>query len=194
MKSSLRLIIGVALISPLAAAAWAQGPPVLRASSIGAREQAVYGALLASWLGGAHVRQWVSVELAPQPSTSDPNVKQCAKGLHFPPVPAAHPTKKSLAGVEFPEGRVQLIDPSQWSVHDPGQGIASGKSADAAVEEGISHSLVTLSQIAFTEDGKDALVSFSMVCGSLCGSGSTMRLHETRGHWAIVDRCRNWIS
>lgn len=85
---------------------------------------------------------------------------------------------------------MELIPRSQWSAHDPAQGMAAGKSA----EEGFSHSLVFLSQIAFTSDGKDALVGFGMVCGDLCGSGATLRLHQSGAGWSVVSRCRNWIS
>jgi hypothetical protein len=194
MKSSLRLMVGVACISALGASASAQDPPAPRAASIGAREQAVYEALLGSSLHGAHQRQFVSTELGPAPSISDPDVKACAKDLPFAPAPAGGPARTSLAGVRFADRGVELIDPSQWKVHDPGQNIATGKSIDAAVDEGISHSLLSFSQITFSMDGKEALVGFGLVCGSLCGSGSTVRLRESRGRWTVVDHCRNWIS
>jgi hypothetical protein len=195
MKTLIAPSLGaVCIISGLAGAAFAQPSSSISVPSISSEEQAVYEAVIAYWLGKQPGRQLVSVKLGPPPTMSDPDFKECTKGLRMSATALAGQPSKSLASVHFVRTGIELIEPSRWSADDPGRGIAQGKSVEAAVKEGFSRSLISFSQIAFSENGKDALVKFRMVCGSLCGSGSTLRLHETGRRWAIVGRCENWIS
>jgi len=194
MKNWVALAIGLACASTTPGAASASEQPVRSASALSQDEQDIYDAVLASWLEGEKGRQLINETLSPPPSTSDPEVGECAKGLDFPAPGQDQQTSKSLVGVRFKRGGIELIDGSQWRANDPGQGIASGKPVDAAVNEGISHSLISFSQIDFSRDKTKALVRFSMVCGSLCGSGSTLLLRKTDRHWAVANRCGGWIS
>jgi len=155
---------------------------------------AVYETVLASWLGKEKGRHLVNEELSAAPSKSDPEFDECAKGLNFAPARQGVQGKKSLAGVQFKRNGIELIDGSKWKPADPGQAIAGGESVDAAVRAGFSHALISFSQIAFSRDGKDALVKFGMVCGGLCGSGSTIHLRKSASGWAILGRCGGWIS
>jgi hypothetical protein len=125
---------------------------------------------------------------------SDPEFSECAKGLDFPAGVSGDQNQKSLAGVQFKRNDIELIEGSQWSPADPEQGIAEGKPIESAVREGFSHSLISFSQVAFSGNRKDALVKFGAVCGRLCGSGSTIRLQKSAGHWTILKRCGDWIS
>ena len=163
-------------------------------SSISPEEMAVYETVLASWLGKEKGRQLINKELSAPPSKDDPEFSECAKGLNFSGASRETRGQKSLAGVQFKRNGLELIEGSKWTPADPGQAIASGKSVDTAVREGFSQSLISFSQIAFSRDGKDALVKFGMVCGSLCGSGSTIHLHKYAAGWTILRRCGGWIS
>lgn len=192
MKSWIALWIGL-----FAVAVAAQPTSALSAadlSSVSQEEAAVYEAMLASWLGKEQGRQLVNERLTAPPSQDDAQVKECTKGLDFPPVAPAGVTRKSLAGVRFKRGGIELIDGSQWKPADPEDAMANGKSVNAAVDEGFSKSLISFSQIAFSRNGEEALVEFSMVCGSLCGSGITAYLHKSATGWNVVNRCGNWIS
>ncbi len=180
------------VVSASASAAFASG--LAAETSIGQDEMAVYETVLASWLEGGSDKQLVNEKLSAPPLASDPNLKECTDGLHFSQNASSALTQKTLAGVQFKRNGIQLIDGSRWNPNDPQQAISKGESVDTAVKEGFSHSLISFSQITFSDDRRDALVGFGMVCGSLCGSGATMHLHSDGTRWEVVNRCRNWIS
>lgn len=154
----------------------------------------VYETLLAGWNRKGGERQFVGVALEPAPDLSDDNIADCAKGFQATRGTGSGAPLASLKGVKFRESKIELIDAAAWSPADPGVAIAQGKPVTQAVEEGVSRSLITFSQVAFSGDGKDALVDFSVTCGGLCGTGSTVRLHKAAGRWTVVGRCREWIS
>jgi hypothetical protein len=63
------------------------------------------------------------------------------------------------------------------------------------VEEAFANGLFTLSEIAFDTESNRALVSYSFICGSLCGSGNTWVFEKIGGEWKRVDRsCGGWVS
>lgn len=193
MRGWLVVAIWLSISSSVSAAVDA-GEPLGSAQPISRDEREVYDAILASWLGAEPGQQLVNTTLDPPPSRSDPEFAVCTKGLDFP-LGASGEGRKTLVGVQFARSGITLIDGSQWKPSDPADGIAKGKSVDAAVEEGFANSLMSFSQIAFSRNGKDALVKFGMVCGSLCGSGSTVRLHKTGERWAVVEHCGGgWMS
>ena len=194
MKHGLALATAMVCAWVSAGAAVAGDLPAGPALSINPDEQAVYETVLASWLGREQGRQRINQTLSPPPSTADPEVDDCARGLTFPQATAAGQGGKSLVGVQFKRKNIELVDGSGWRPADPGQGIAEGRSVASAVKDGFSHSLISFSQIAFSQNGEDALVKFGMVCGRLCGTGSTLRLHRTRGVWTVANRCGGWIS
>jgi hypothetical protein len=192
MKRKIAFAIAVASVPAAACGEQASSHSLVADSSISPQEVAIYEVVLAAWLGKERGRQFVNQELSAPPSKSDPELAECTKGFDFSV--AAPDQRKSLAGVQFKRKGIELIDGSKWKPADPEQGIASGESIESAVKEGFSKSLVSFSQIAFSRDGDDALVSFGMVCGGLCGSGSTIHLHKAATGWAIVGHCREWES
>jgi hypothetical protein len=156
-------------------------------------EQRLYEALLDSWLGSTPSHQLVNLRLEAPPSPADPDNADCVKGTRFPS-PATHPhAERSLSGVRFQRSGLELVDGKTWIADDPGKSLGRGDIA-AAVERGLSHSLITLSQISFSTDHKSALVSFSMACGALCGTGMTVQMRDEGGNWKIVRRCGESIS
>lgn len=189
----LSFAIGVACTSIAASETVGGQRPSGSALSISRDEQDVYEAVLASWFGEEQGRQLVNEELGPPPSTSDPEFSECVKGFNFP-ANANEGSRKTLVGVQFARPGIELIDGSHWNAVDPGQGLAQGKSVESAVEQGMSHSLTSFSEVAFSQSGKDALVKFGMTCGRLCGTGSTLHLHKTRARWVVLNRCGGWIS
>jgi hypothetical protein len=153
-----------------------------------------YEAVLSSWLGKDHSRQLVNEQLSAAPLKEDPDLRECTKGFDFAAPSQRAVAGESLAGAQFKRKGIELVDGSKWKPADPEQGIANGKSVEAAVEEGFSKSMISFSQIAFSSNGDDALVKFGMECGGLCGSGSTMHLHKSASGWAVMSRCEEWIS
>jgi hypothetical protein len=52
-----------------------------------------------------------------------------------------------------------------------------------------------MSEIAFDKEQGRALVSYSFVCGSLCGSGGVWLFEKVDGVWKKSERvCGGWIS
>jgi len=157
--------------------------------SISQDEIAIYDAVLAPWSGQNPERQFVDFNLSAPPSPADPELFPCTKGLRFSSGAQRTEGHKSLLGVHFKRSAVELTDGSKWKPDDPGRAIANGQSVDTAVSQGFAHSLISFSQAIFTDDGKDALVKFSMVCGRLCGSFATIHLHKSRTQWKVANRC-----
>ena len=155
-------------------------------------EQAIYETLLQSWLGRKHAPQLVDQRLGPPPSATDN--AECAGKLQFPEPIAGATESKTLDPAALDLPNTKLIDGEKWSPSDPEDAIRQGKTVNFAVAEGFSHSLIYFSRINFSHDRKDALVKFGMACGSLCGTGFTLRMHKSNGRWREVRRCGGYIS
>jgi len=164
------------------------------ALSVSQDEQAIYRAVLKSWLGPQNGRQLVNERLSPPPSASDPENAECAKGLRFIDNPADASKEETLSSAIFDGSVIELVDGEAWTPTDPEQGIGRGQPVDSAVKEAFSRSLISFSQVAFSAVRKDALVNFSMACGRLCGTGFTLHMRKSKGAWRIVGRCGGYIS
>jgi len=182
--------VALASLSTLVRAEVPDAPPPTPAPAISQDEMAVYEIVLASWLGKERGPHLLDERLSAPPSEADPQSRDCTSDQHFSP----RSGPKSLAGLRFARPGIELIDGSRWRPADPSQAIGTGESVEAAVRKGFSRALMSFSQIGFSSDGNDAVVKFSMVCGGLCGSGSTIRLHRSAKGWSIVRRCAGWIS
>lgn len=91
--------------------------------------------------------------------------------------------------------RVNLVDPKHWQPVDPGRFIAKGQSVGAAVDAGIANGLMTLGAISFNEAHDTAMLTFSFVCGSLCGHGGVAMFKKTSKGWVQSKQpCGSWIS
>jgi hypothetical protein len=73
--------------------------------------------------------------------------------------------------------------------------MGQGKSVEGAVANAFANGLFFLSEIAFDREHMHALVRFSFVCGSLCGSGATTLFEKVGSQWKRTDRtCGSWVS
>jgi hypothetical protein len=91
--------------------------------------------------------------------------------------------------------RVKLVDPKHWQPVDPGNLIAKGQSVGTAVNAGIDNGLMTLSVISFNEAHDTAMLTFSFVCGSLCGHGGAVMFKKTPEGWVqSKEPCSSWMS
>jgi len=196
MRAASRAISSVAAACLISAAGFGIGAGQTPGStpSLSQDEQAIYAAVLTSWVASDTERQSVNQRLGPPPSASDPETADCVKGLRFPRTPDAPVAEKLLSSSTFGADAVVLVDGDTWSPSDPGPAIARGEPVNSAVDKAISRSLVSFSQITFSVDRKDALVRFSMACGRLCGTGFTLQMHKSLGVWTTGRRCGNYIS
>lgn len=70
-----------------------------------------------------------------------------------------------------------------------------GISVAEAVENGFAKGLFSLSEIAFDEERRHAVVSYGFHCGMKCGNGATLLFEKVNGKWKETDRtCGGWIS
>jgi hypothetical protein len=194
LRNGRALAAPCAVLAVGAKAAWGQEPGAV--TSISQEEQSVFEAVLDSWLGPKPANQMINQRLNPAPSLSDPENTECAKGLSFSQSKVVGQPDASLVGVKFKREGLRLVDGDQWSADDQAlqESVGKGKFKPSELDRAFAHSLSTFSRAVFSEDGRNALVEFSHVCGSLCGSGSTLLMHKLNGRWKIAKRCGGWIS
>jgi hypothetical protein len=159
---------------------------------------AVYEAVLQSWLGTDYSPALIAEQLSSAPKANDRDLSDCLKGLDFQPPASGGPVLSSLRGMRFARKGVRLIDRADWHAADGplvthvNQGQT--KSLDSDLDRAMAHSLISFSRIQFDRSGDWALLSFSSVCGALCGSGSTLLMHKSHNTWKVFRRCDQWIS
>jgi hypothetical protein len=172
------------------------------ATPLRADEIAIYKAVIQEWLS----KNPTSLNVSSRSSALKANSLStalidcaCLAGIQLESLLSASHTYHRLTSDILPTERVRLVDPNKQAtiVHanDPDSAMRHGKSASGAVEEAFANGLFTLSEIAFDTESKRALVSDSLVCGSLCGSGNTWVFEKIGGEWKRVDRsCGGWVS
>jgi hypothetical protein len=185
----------------LAAAAAAQQnlqQPALSMSPLSAEQLSVYHDVLVAWMG----REMPSVNLAARTQSLDANsmgdAKDCGKGLVLEPSSTLVHEFHTADLLQLGGSAITLIEPAQGEkqVHanDPERTIGSGKSIEDAVQNAFAHGLFTFSEIRFDRTHTHAIVSYSFVCGGLCGHGETLILEKTSTGWRRSGQCSNWIS
>jgi hypothetical protein len=162
-----------------------------------ADEVAIYRGILERW--NSNSRSPLNVSNRTFPIDRDPPECSCLKGIELQSIAnAAHLfhilTRDVLAGKN-----IRLVDADKQAVivqsNDPTKSIREGKSVDTAVNGAFSTGLFSMSEIAFDKEQRRALVSYSFVCGSLCGSGGVWMFEKVDGVWKKSERvCGGWIS
>lgn len=158
--------------------------------------KAIYGAFLGRWAGrdGAQI-QVANAAAEPTPDEIK-EYNECAsekKGgsIHWTQGTSDTELKAALSSL----AGVKLVDAKEWEAADSGDLIAKGRPVDAAVRSGIARGLMTLSAISFNETHDIAMLSYSFVCGSLCGNGGAVMFNRTSKGWVQSKRpCSSWLS
>ncbi|RDS81778.1 hypothetical protein [Dyella psychrodurans] len=156
----------------------------------------IYSAFLAQWMGKDDVPMNVA-NTAVRPTPEDiRQYNECASGgtgraVHWITGTSDSDLNSALSSFT----RVKLVDLKRWQPVDPGDLIAKGGSVGAAVNAGIANGLMTLSAISFNEAHDTAMLTFSFVCGGLCGHGGAVMFKMTSKGW-VQDKqpCSSWIS
>jgi len=65
---------------------------------------------------------------------------------------------------------------------------------DQSVKSAFDTGLFTLSEIAFDREHRRAVLSYSFVCGRLCGNGNTLVLRKVGHNWKVLKRRGGWVS
>jgi hypothetical protein len=176
--------------------------PVESAKPLREDEVAIYTAVIREWLSGSPA----SLNISARNSTLKANSLStalidcaCSAGIQLESLLSASHSYHRLTPGILPVEHLRLVDPNGQAtiVHDndPNTAMRHGKSSTGAVESAVANGLFTLSEIAFDAQRKHALVSYSFVCGSLCGSGNTWVFEKAAGEWKKVNLgCGGWVS
>jgi hypothetical protein len=123
----------------------------------------------------------------------------CLKAIDFDE--SEHPDSafhKFDAQTVLPKNIV-LVDPDRQSTtikeNDPDRTMRQGTPVNDAVDAAFASGLLTLSEITFDKTHRYAVMSFSFVCGGLCGHGETIVFQKVDGKWKRTERrCGGWVS
>ncbi len=172
--------------------------PAVNPEPLTAEQVAVYQAVVTQWMGNDKRQVNLAHQTDPPCGLNASDDKECGKGLELEPVPATVHHIRPKDAEQIAPGRFHLIDPDSGSEevkkNDPENNIRNGGSVDSAVENGFAHGLFSLGEIRFDKSHTHAIVSFSFVCGRLCGHGATIVMKKTAKGWERSSDCENWIS
>lgn len=171
--------------------------PVRNANPFSADEVAIYRGVLEQWNSNSH--GLLNVSDRTFPLDRDISECSCLKGIEPQSVVSAAHSFRILTGDVLAGKNVRLVDADKQAVivhnNDPNNSIRDGKSVETAVNVAFSSGLFSVSEIAFDKDKRHALVSYSFVCGELCGSGGVWLFEKVDGVWTRSEHvCGGWIS
>ena len=73
--------------------------------------------------------------------------------------------------------------------------MQKGASVDEASSRFSAGGLMSVSEIIFDGSQKHAALSYSYLCGNVCGNGGTVIMDLDAGKWSQSERsCGSWIS
>jgi hypothetical protein len=166
-----------------------------------AEELAVYNAVLAGWIS----KDTPVVNLADRTvplGGADPaggGAPGCGKGLDLELLSPTLVHEFHVGDVaKLGSAKIVLVNSKRGDQdvkeNDPWKSIQKGRSVEDSVRNGFAHGLFTLSEIQFDKKHEHAIVSYSFVCGGLCGNGATVILEKSNGGWRVAKQCDGWIS
>ena len=168
-----------------------QAPPPQHSNQpLDAERVAIYRSFLQTYDSGSPTVLKVSERTEPFASGAA-NEQGCLAPLHLErPAAVTH----DLPPDAFAGQAVKLVDPDTHQKKDPGDAIRNGQPIAAAVGSGFAGGLFTFSEIVFDASHTHAAFSYSFVCGSLCGQGTTIILVKKDGRWMTDEkaRCGAW--
>lgn len=183
------------------AATGAQGDPklVVSLNPLSGEQLAVYRAVLADWMDKDTIAVNLADHTVPLGANGPSDDESCGKGLDLEPSSPTLVHQFRLADLaQLGSDKIRLVDPKRGEKdvkdNDPGTAMRQGRSVEDAVRNGFAHGLFTFREIRFDKSHTHAMVSYSFVCGGLCGNGATVILEKTEGGWRQVNRCSDWIS
>lgn len=203
MRQSSFVIVALLVIS-LGAVAQENAPkPKVSDAPLTSEQITVYRAVLADYLNGSDgVLNLASVTEPLEASDID-----CLRGID------AGVTKESASVVHklgpplVANTRIVLVDPDRQhktiKENDPenlmrktieGHQKITDEQLDQSVETAFASGLFTLSEIAFDKEHHRAVLSYSFVCGGLCGHGNMLVLKKVGHSWKVAKRCGGWVS
>ncbi len=191
------LVVAISLLAAGLAAPAQENAPLSKAP-LNAEQLAVYHFVLAESLGADMIHVNLAARTTLYGIDGASGGASCGKNLQLESAPTLIHTFSSADLASLGGDAVTLVDPAQGSkdvqANDPERSMGKGKSIDEAVRNAFAHGLFTLSEIRFDRTHTHAIVSYSFVCGGLCGHGGTLILEKTSTGWRRSGQCTDWIS
>jgi hypothetical protein len=171
--------------------------PFRNTNPFSADEVAIYRGILERW--NSNSRGVLNVSNRTFPIDRDLSDCGCLKGIEPQTIVSAAHSFRILTGDVLAGKNIRLVDADKQAMivesNDPNNSIREGKSVETAVNVAFSAGLFSMSEMAFDKEQRRALVSYSFVCGSLCGSGGVWLFEKVDGVWKKSERvCGGWIS
>ncbi len=171
--------------------------PIRARTLLSPDEIAIYRAVIDRWNSGPSKRLNVADRTFPlDRALTD---CECLKNIDLHDLASAARSFHTLPSDVLPTETARLVDRDSQSksviANDPNNSIREVSSIDAAVDRAFENGLFQLSEIAFDSQHRRALVGYSFVCGSLCGSGGVWMFEKLSGIWNKSEHsCGGWIS
>ena len=164
---------------------------------------AVYRAVLTDYLNGSDG----ALNLANITEPIDESDKACFGGIDAGVIKESASVIHRIELSVVANTKIVLVDPDpqQKTIkeNDPQNVIkkaiddrqkVTDEQLNQAVKSAFSSALFELSEIVFDKEHRRAVVSYSFVCGELCGNGNTLVLKKVGQGWKVAKRCGGWIS
>ena len=155
-------------------------------------EASIYQQFLNGWNDGGMKKLNVSISADALTPEEIKDISDCAKGeSNWTPTKPISNLTEMIGGLAY----VHLVNPNKWQPTDPQDLISRGRSVESAVEDGFAGGLMSLSAITFDKSHQTAALTYSFVCGGLCGNGSAVIFNKTQSGWTRAkNNCGGWIS
>lgn len=199
MRSAPLALCFALLASAGIAGAQEKAKVVVSLNPLTAEQLSVYKAVLAGWMSKDTPVVNLADRTTPLGETGPSNAPECGKGLDLEPLSTTMVHQFQVGDLaQLGSGKIVLVGQKRGEQdvkdNDPWTSIQKGHSVDDSVRNGFAHGLFTLSEIQFDKKHEHAIVSYSFVCGALCGNGSTAVMEKTADGWKEMKRCGEWIS
>ena len=171
--------------------------PVRNTNPFSADDVAIYNVVLDLW--NSNSRSLMNVSNRTFPMDRDLSDCDCLKAIPLPNIANAARSSRILTRDVLGGKNIRLVDPDTQALivqtNDPSHSIREGKAIRTAVDRAFSTGLFSLSEVAFDNEHRRALIGYSFVCGSLCGNGGVWLFEKVGGMWRKSEHvCSGWIS
>ena len=171
MKRALVRGLLVAIAVAYSSIGFTSSKPAKASAPLSADEVVIYQAILRQYSEKASSP--LNVANTTVPLNPDTQTNPCLQGIKLENLPAASYSFHELTGEIVAGTNARLVDPKK---HSKIVGLFS------------------MSEIAFDKEHRNAVVGYSLWCGSQCGEGATVVFEQINGVWRDAHRnCGQWI-
>ena len=168
---------------------------------------AIYRVVLNNYMKDSHGTLNLSNRTYPLELAGPLFDKECVEGIKLEVGDNSVPVVHAFSSAPALSPNVVLVDPKKQEAkvkqNDPQNLIkkaiderepVTNDQLDKSVELAFTTGLFSLSEIIFDKGHRHAIVSYSFVCGRLCGHGNMLILERNGERWKVKTTCGSWIS